>query len=310
MTEEYEPHIEIAPNVHLIRGENRARFPEANSLLIDDEILVLVDAGSSLRNIERTVQSCGHAMKDIDQIILTHFHVDHKGHAAEIMNLSQCELLCHPLAKQGIESLDGTVEFYGIKGHQYYSSWRELIDIRLPHVVEDYQVTGFFESGKTISFGETELIPVHAPGHTKDHTVFGINGTDIVFLVDIDLTRFGPWYGNAVSDIHEFRESIQRILALEPKVGISSHLLNPIETNLRERLLQYLAIFDEREQRIIQNIRQGINTIRSLARVPTIYPRIPMDAYLIFEEYMLEKHIDDMVSHGIVEVDGEEIHLK
>ena len=43
----YPIHIEIQPRVHLIRGANEARFPEANTLLIDDEIITLVDAGSN-----------------------------------------------------------------------------------------------------------------------------------------------------------------------------------------------------------------------------------------------------------------------
>ena len=38
---DYPAHVEIEPHVHLIRGENNARFPEANSLLIDDEVLTL-----------------------------------------------------------------------------------------------------------------------------------------------------------------------------------------------------------------------------------------------------------------------------
>ncbi|MFW9920270.1 MAG: MBL fold metallo-hydrolase [Candidatus Thorarchaeota archaeon] len=310
MAEEYSAHIEIVPKVHLIRGKNQGRFPEANALLIDDEILTIVDAGASLDNIKKTVHDCGHGLEDIDQIILTHFHVDHKGHAAEIMKVADCELICHPLAKKGIETLEGTIEFYGIAGHRQFSNWRHLIDLRLPHVTGNYQVTSVFDDRKPISLGEIELVPIHAPGHTKDHTLFGINGTDIIFLVDIDLTRFGPWYGNAVSEVCAFQDSIRHVIELEPMVGISSHIINPIEENLIQRLEQYLAIFKQRENRIIENIKHGINTIEGLSKAPTIYPRIPTDAYLIFEEFMIEKHIDDMIRTGKVYVEEGVIHLR
>jgi len=310
MSEGYPAHIEIIPKVHLVRGKNHGRFPEANALFIDDEIKTLVDAGASLENIKKTLRDCGYSIEDIDQIILTHFHVDHKGHAAEIMKVSECDLLCHPLAKKGVETLEGTIEFYGINGHKYFDNWRQLIELRLPHVLGNFTVTGLFNENQPISLGEIELKPIHAPGHTKDHTLFGINGTDIIFLVDIDLTRFGPWYGNAVSDVCEFQESIQSVIELNPTIGISSHLIDPVSENLVQRLESYLAIFKQRELRIIENIRKGMNTIELLASVPTIYPRIPRDAYLIFEEYMLEKHIEDMVRTGMVELEDNVIHLK
>ena len=57
---DYPTHIEILQDVHLIRGENRARFPQANSLLIDDEIRTLIDAGTSMKNIKSTLKAIFH----------------------------------------------------------------------------------------------------------------------------------------------------------------------------------------------------------------------------------------------------------
>lgn len=301
----YPTHIEIEPRVHLIRGENRARFPEANCLLVDDEILTLVDAGASMHNITTALRDFGHRISDINRIVLTHFHVDHKGLAAEIQKEAECELICHPLAKEGVSSFEGLIRCYGIDGHRYFDAWMSLMKLRLPHVMGNYKVTGVFDDQKAISCGEIDLIPIHLPGHTKDHTCFGINGLETVLLVDIDLTRFGPWYGNEVSDIEEFRNSVQRLIDLQPKTGISSHRLEPISDNLESELARYLSIFDRREERILANIRRGHDTIRKLANIPTIYPRIPFDLYMAFEEFMLEKHIELFKEEGIIdESDG------
>jgi glyoxylase-like metal-dependent hydrolase (beta-lactamase superfamily II) len=310
MSAGYPVHIELESGVHLIRGNNNARFPEANCLLIDESPLTLVDAGASIDNIGKTLSDIGHTISDIEQIILTHFHVDHKGHAAAIQEQSKCDIICHPLAKRGVETLAGTVEFYGINKHRFYERWRELIELRLPYVIADYEVTGSFKDKETISVGDTQLIPIHTPGHTQDHTVFGINDLETLFLVDIDLTRFGPWYGNAVSNISDFRKSVSHVIELEPKKGISSHLLDPVGDSLEDRLQAYLAKFDEREERIIDSVRRGINTIEQLAVAPTIYPRIPFDAYLIFEEFMLLKHVEDLMEKGIIDFDGTTISLK
>ncbi|MHA2024718.1 MAG: MBL fold metallo-hydrolase [Candidatus Thorarchaeota archaeon] len=269
-------------------------------MLIDDDVLTLVDAGSSMENLEITLRDLGHQVEDLEQVILTHFHIDHKGHASHIQEKSNCEVICHPLAETGVKTFEGMVEFYGIGGHQYYDDWRELLDWRFKHVVTSYTVTGTFTDGKPINCGETELIPIHLPGHTIDHTCFGINGLETLLLVDIDLTRFGPWYGNAVSDIDKFKESVQRVIDLEPRTGISSHLVNPVTEELDERLQTYLSIFDLRENLILDNISQGYDSIEKLSKKPTIYPRIPLDAYLVFEQFMLEKHIELMIKNGLV----------
>ncbi len=297
---DYEAHIEVEPNVHLIRGENKSRFPEANSLLIDDEILTLVDAGSSLANIKTTLRDLGYTLTDIDRTILSHFHIDHKGHAEEIRKISQCEIMCNHLSEKGIRSFDGMVEYYGVASSEYYSDWKALLENWVKHIVADYHVDSNFKDGIPIECGDIELIPIHLPGHTIDHTGFGINGMDTLFLVDIDLTRFGPWYGNAVSDIWYFKRSIEVAMELNPDCIISSHLLNPVKENIQNRLQTYLNVFDERENRILQNIKDGYDTVKKLAQLPTIYPKIPFNVYLIFEEFMLEKHLEQLQQNGVV----------
>lgn len=261
-------------------------------------------------NIISTLKDFEYSLKDIERIVLTHFHIDHKGHAAEIQAAAECELLCHPLAKKGVMTFEGMVEYYGIAGNRYYDSWRTLLDSRFKHVATEYNVTGTFDDGKEIDCGETRLIPLHLPGHTIDHTCFGINNLDTLFLVDIDLTRFGPWYGNKVSDIEDFETSVEKVIELKPTTGISSHLINPISEGLDERLMQYRAIFDERETRVIENIRRGINTVEALSKEPTIYPRIPMDVYYAFEIFMIEKHIDLLLKKDIVTVENGRLSIQ
>ncbi len=306
---DYPIHIEIEPRVHLIRGTRRSRFPKSNSLLIDDEILTVVDAGADLEHIERTLRDLGHDISDVDRVILTHFHFDHKGCANIIQRASDCEVLCHPLGESGIRSFEGFVDNYGMRTHRYWGDWKAFFRQHVPHVLEDYTVTGHFQDGRAISCGEVELIPIHAPGHSKDHTCIGINGLETILLVDIDLSRFGPWYGNAVGDIEAFKQSIQKIIDLEPRVGISSHRLDPVTTDLLPRLQEFLAAFDRRDQRIIELVREGKDTIEKLAWSNVIYPRFPVDLYVMFEEIMVKMHVDLLVEHGLLQWDDDRLKV-
>ncbi|MFX1473818.1 MAG: MBL fold metallo-hydrolase [Promethearchaeota archaeon] len=307
---EYAPSIEIEPHVHLIRGLNMARFPEANSLLIDDEILTLVDAGSDLGQVSKTLKNLGHRVEDVERLILTHFHLDHKHHSEEIHKISGCEVICHPLSDKGVETFLGMTEYYGILHHPLFETWKVMIKGWIPPIHGDYTVTGHYEDMKTISCGEVDLIPIHLPGHTLDHTCFGINGYETIFLVDIDLTGFGPWYGNKVSDIRNFQDSIERVIKLEPKVGISSHLLDVVTNDLSNRLVQFADIIEKREKKILKNISDGYDTLEKLVQLPTIYPRIPEVIFEIFEEFMVKKHLEILVEDGKVIQDGSQYRIE
>ncbi|MHA2140187.1 MAG: MBL fold metallo-hydrolase [Candidatus Thorarchaeota archaeon] len=307
---EYAPSIEVEPHVYLIRGLNKARFPEANSLLIDDEVLTLVDAGSDMDQVRRTLKDLGHGMEDIERLVLTHFHVDHKHHSEVIHEISGCEVICHPLSDKGVETFQGMAEYYGITNHPAFDTWKVMVKGWIPPVYSDYTVTGHYEDMQSISCGEVDLIPIHLPGHTLDHTCFGINGFETIFLVDIDLTGFGPWYGNEVSDIRAFKGSIERVMELNPKIGISSHLLEPVKDNLPNRLRQFSDAFEKRETRILKNISEGYDTLEKLTRLPTIYPRIPDEVFLVFEEFMVRKHLEILVEDAIISQDGNQYGIE
>ncbi|MFX1579295.1 MAG: MBL fold metallo-hydrolase [Promethearchaeota archaeon] len=296
----YPTHIEIEPNVHLVRGANNARFPEANTLIVDDEILTLVDAGSNPTQVFSTLKDLGHKPEDLDRVVLTHYHADHKGYASYLRKISNCQVLCHPLSREGVESFQTMMKYIGIEKNEEKQQWLNLLNARLPHVQNDYIVDETFRDDKPIDCGEVELIPIHSPGHTHDHTCFGINGVEKILLVDIDLTEFGPWYGNVVSNLEDFKQSIEHILDIEPKMGISSHLLDPVTESLEEKLKRYLAYFEERDEEILKLIADGFDTIEQLARRPIIYPRIPHPVYLLFEKLMIEKHIELLIKKDLV----------
>ena len=306
----YPIHIEIQPRVHLIRGANEARFPEANTLLIDDEIITLVDAGSNPDHVFSTLRDLGHKPTDIDRIILTHYHADHKGYAASLRSICECEVLCHPLSEDGVKSFETMMKYIGIDNQEVKQQWLSLLMARLPHVTDDYIVDGNFQDDKPIDCGEVQIIPLHTPGHTHDHTCFGINGYETILLVDIDLTKFGPWYGNDTSDIEDFKKSIQQIIDFHPTIGISSHLVDPVTKGLEEKLLLYLADFQKRDTKILKHIDNGVNTVKELAQIPIIYPRIPFPIYYLFEEIMIEKHIELLIEKDLVNDEDGQLSLQ
>ena len=63
----------------------------------------------------------------------------------------------------------------------------------------------------------TQVEAVHLPGHTRGHSGFRISG-GVFFLSDIDLTGFGPYYGDVWSDLEDFERSLDVVRGEEADV--------------------------------------------------------------------------------------------
>lgn len=65
----------------LVEGLWRIRCKGVNVFLLDAEELVLVDAGTPIDagTIRRGVADVGHALADVDRVVVTHFDLDHVG---------------------------------------------------------------------------------------------------------------------------------------------------------------------------------------------------------------------------------------
>ena len=88
------------------------------------------------------------------------------------------------------------------------------------------------------------------------------------------MTKVGPWYGEAQTDLSEFIASIDRIIELRPAVVATSHV-NKILEKPGRILAEYRDRILEREQRIISQIKTYPLTIDQLADKHMIYPNIP-----------------------------------
>ena len=64
---------------------------------------------------------------------------------------------------------------------------------------------------------------IHLPGHTRGHCALLAEPAGVLFLGDIDLTGFGPYYGDAWSYLEDFERSLARVRELPARVWVSFH---------------------------------------------------------------------------------------
>ncbi|MEX2704816.1 MAG: MBL fold metallo-hydrolase [Candidatus Freyrarchaeum guaymaensis] len=280
--------LEIDQNIFFVRGKQRGRFPYSNSLVIKGR--VLLDLGLGLDIVRKLADR-------VEFAALTHIHPDHCG-GAWIFN----EWGKRVLSPEGYEtSVDALARRF------VDASLREDWKRFAMNVVglRDFEVEPYSD-GDTI-LRNPEITAMRLPGHTEDHHIFIIDGR-IVFGSDIDLTSFGPWYGNPESDIKKFMRSIEKVMELDAEIFVSGHE-DPVfgRDEIVERLQIYLEIFEKRNE-LLLGLLDKPKTLEELVEISPFYRKKPYIKNILdfFEGQMIRKHLNLLIERGkVTEFNGE-----
>ncbi len=168
--------------------------------------------------------------------------------------------------------------------------------------LRDFSVGNYFEPEHVFDFGDTVMEAIHAPGHTDDHYCFYFPHEKIMLTTDIDLTSFGPWYGNPESEIDPFIDSIEKIRGYDIKTVVSSHL-GVIRNGIEEEFDRFLDVFRERDE-VILGFLSSSRSIEDFVEQALIYQKYPYRPSILrfFEAQMIDKHLKRLVSKGLVEM--------
>jgi glyoxylase-like metal-dependent hydrolase (beta-lactamase superfamily II) len=141
----------------------------------------------------------------------------------------------------------------------------------------------------------------HMPGHTSGHCVLLVEPDGIAFIGDIDLSSFGPYYGDATSSLADFRRTLEAVKDIPAKVWITSHHKGVITD--RETFLTLLKAFagrlDAREEAIAEYLGRQPSTLPELVAHRFVYPRHLQDLfYEDAERRVIEQHLAELARAG------------
>ncbi|MEM1579255.1 MAG: MBL fold metallo-hydrolase [Archaeoglobaceae archaeon] len=256
--------MEIDDGIFLIPGKNWGKYPSSNCIYIKD--FCLIDCSDSAQNLKPKI------------ILNSHWHEDHIA-----MNGVAEKVYAHELDKGAIENYEEFEKRYGMgEAVKLFLSLYQEIKFR--------KVDETFTHGEILNFGNVEIEVLHTPGHSAGHCCFLING-NILFLADIDLSSFGPWYGCLDSDVGEFVKSIKFLqkYAQEIKIAIPAHGKYVNCEEFEDRLEKYKYKIIERDRKIKEALKKNLDPVG----MGIIYRRFPEpeNIYRNFERIMVEKHL-------------------
>ncbi len=189
----------IIGHTQILMAPDGGKYPAGNSLWVRGSAeSILIDPALPLGARNKRPEG-------VDRILHSHCHEDH---FAGTHLYPDAAWYYHEADLPASRSLDALIELYGYDD-DIEVAWRKRLVEEFNFVPCEDPVP--FRDGDVFVLGGCEVHVIHLPGHTRGHCVFHILPDDILFLGDIDLSSFGPYYGDTWSDLEDFERSITRV---------------------------------------------------------------------------------------------------
>jgi glyoxylase-like metal-dependent hydrolase (beta-lactamase superfamily II) len=271
-------------------------YPYCNTLFIKDQRTLLVDPSCE----EESLRSLA-AEEKIDLLFNTHYHPDHIRYNPLF---EAAEFWAHRSDAPCFRSLDSMAEWVGVKGTKYEKAWKASL-IETFHFRERATVKEL-EDGTNLNLGSVTIQFLHFPGHTPGLTGFLVPELDILFLADMELSPFGPWYHNKKASIQRIIDSVEKIRRIPAKYYIPSHGKEIFRGNIGPRLDRYLENIYSRERKILEalSVPRTLDELASLSLISGFRLSRRLVWYL-FERNMVEKHLERLLAQEKISQSGE-----
>jgi hypothetical protein len=126
----------------------------------------------------------------------------------------------------------------------------------------------------------------------------------VAFIGDIDLTGFGPYYGDATSSLAQFRASLRSVQTLDARAWVTSHHRGVITDRqaFGSALQAFADKLEQRSARLLSMLQDGPQSLDALVQRRLVYP-VGYDAAFVddVERRMIEQHLDELIDAGCVQ---------
>ncbi|ODS99319.1 MAG: MBL fold metallo-hydrolase [Lautropia sp. SCN 69-89] len=282
--------------VSVFFGEKSGKYPDGNQVIVrGTDTHVAFDTPLVANRI-------GPELEAAELVLLGHAHEDHM---AGLHRLPKAAVQVHERDLDAVRSWEGLLRHYGLSASaaapMLEKIRREFFYLPRPDATP-------YRDGKAWDLGGARVRAIHMPGHTSGHSVLLVESEGVAFLGDIDLSGFGPYYGDATSSLAAFRRTLARVAELPATVWVTSHHRG-VYTD-REAFLKALAAFaaklDERSEQLLAMLADGPKTLEELVAIRLIYPPGYEEVWIDdAERRTIGQHLGELIAAGRVATDGE-----
>ena len=211
--------IQVTPRIYYVQGkpgvasaENEG-FNSNAGFVVTDAGVVIIDAlgtpalGNELLKAIRKVTT-----QPVKRVIVTHYHADHF-YGLEPLKDAGAEVWAHAAAREYLDS--GEAE----------RRVAQRADDLFPWIDESFRIVRpdlWLDEQTAFTLGKTRFEVFHlGPAHSPEDVIVVLPGEGVLFSGDILATGRIPFVGEA--DSKRWLETIERLLAMKPRIMITGH---------------------------------------------------------------------------------------
>jgi glyoxylase-like metal-dependent hydrolase (beta-lactamase superfamily II) len=231
----------LAPDLALLRADS-ASWPSPGNVLVvtDDDGAALIDCGfgteHGLEALAAALAEAGLALASVHTVLCTHPHTDHAGAAAALAagadGITGRRLLVPAGSRPTLD--DPALVAASILPPETvaFAPWLKGLDVDA-HFRSDCGATALAPGqeitevgdGDVIRLGAYEWTAVATPGHDAHLLCYHERRTGMFVYSDLLSTRGTaiPWYAPGGGGTGAYLDSLRRVAALDPALGISGH---------------------------------------------------------------------------------------
>jgi glyoxylase-like metal-dependent hydrolase (beta-lactamase superfamily II) len=186
-----------AAGIHRLAIPTPFAVGRVNVYLIEDEPLTLVDAGpnsgTSFDELQRGIAGLGHALEQIELVIVTHQHIDHLGLVSLVASHSGAEVAAIDVAIPFMENFseEAQADDDFARDIMLRNGIAEDVVAALQSVSRAFrawgsrvQITRPLRDGEALELRDRTLHVHHRPGHSPTDTVFHDRARRILIAAD------------------------------------------------------------------------------------------------------------------------------
>jgi glyoxylase-like metal-dependent hydrolase (beta-lactamase superfamily II) len=289
--------------IRFIRG---GKYPQCHSVFIDDKLRAVIDPASDEAKL-----SAIHRQRPIQVIINSHSHEDHFLYNSRFPDT---ELWVPELEADAFRDIHAFYEqFFDAAevDQEAMVQWEKFFsDVIKYQPREPDRLLG---DEDILDFGETRVRVLHTPGHSPGHLSFHFTTERILYLADLDLVKFGPYYGDKGSSIDDTIRSLQRIAAIDADIYLVAHGREGILDGDPIHVQRYMDVIYQRENKLLEYLASGPKNLDEVTAQGIIYGghSLANGAWdlSMSEKSMMQKHLERLVHIGSVAKEDGLYHL-
>jgi glyoxylase-like metal-dependent hydrolase (beta-lactamase superfamily II) len=289
-----------------------------NVWLLRGDPLTIVDTGpgndEALRSLEHGLAAHGHALEDIELVLITHHHLDHSGLAARIRKRSGAQVAAHRgTARWGRayhEHVDDERRFtlallraHGVPDH--------VIGATEPFFAYIFDNSESFETDRVLSDGDVMLAGgralrvVFRPGHSTTDTLFVDDESGDAFVGDHLLAEITSGAELMPTELPgeerrrallEYLSNLRKTEAMQLGTCYTGH--GPTIDDHRRLIEERMAFHSTRLDLIASAVEDGCETAYEVAH--RLWPETTVEEQSVLAVWEVLGHLDILVNRGTV----------